>query len=249
MEVREGIMTDYLDEKSPVSLYHQLKEVLLQRITDKEWKYGEKIPTEFELCRRYNVSRITVRQALAELEKEGFLIRKQGRGTYVSVPKIEQNLTSIYSFSEEFRKKGFTPRNKILEFHDMPPEAGIMEKLKIEGCEHIYYIKRLRYADDILMAIESTYLPADMFPGMDRKELDEKRLYDVMRDRYGVAPSSAEEIFGAVLIDEKEAEFFGIKKGSAGLEIQRYTYSGLRCIEYTRGVARGDKFSFHVKLF
>jgi GntR family transcriptional regulator len=238
-----------LNSKSPTSLYYQLKEILAQKIINREWVLGEKIPPEMELCNQYNVSRITVRQALTQLEKEGYIDRRQGKGTYVSIPKIEQNLMSFYSFSEEFRKKGYEPHTEILEFHleVCKPEIKIQLKLD-DNAGHVYYIKRLRYADDILIAIESTYLPADLFLNLEEKHLKEKPLYDIMRNNYGTVPNSADESFGAALIDNKDAVYFGVKKGTAALDIERHTFSGQRCIEYTKGIVRGDKFRFHIKL-
>lgn len=237
-----------LDGNSPVSLYYQLKEIFLTKITNREWKPNEKIPTEFALADTYKVSRITVRQALAELEKNGYLTRKQGRGTFVSIPKIEQNLTSFYSFSEEFRKRGFKPSSRVLEFQLVVAGVDIAEKLKLSTGEQVYYIKRLRYADELVVALEATYLPAGLFPGLSDADIEEKALYDIMREKYSVIPSSAEEYIGAAQLSEKESVYFQLKKGMAVLDIERFTYGAQGCIEYTHGFVRGDIFRFCVKL-
>lgn len=238
-----------LDENSPVSLYYQLKEVLLAKITNRDWKPEEKIPTEHELASTYNVSRITVRQALAELEKNGYLTRKQGKGTYVSVPKIEQNLASFYSFSEEFRKRGLKPSSRVLEFQLVVADAEMAERLKLQGAgEQVYYIKRLRFADESVVALESTYLPAKFFQGLTDVEIEEKALYDIMRDKYSVIPSSAEEFIGAANLSEKEAVYFQQKKGLAVLDLERFAYSVQGCIEYTHSFVRGDIFRFSIRL-
>ncbi len=238
-----------LNVKLPTTLYFQLKELLMSRITMKEWNPGDKIPNELSLCHEYGVSRITVRQALTELEREGYIIRKQGKGTFVSFPRIEQNLTSFYSFSDEFKKRGFKPSNKILEFHLVIPVSEIAARLGIENTgKQVYYIKRLRYADETLVAIESTYLPADLFNDLNLEELESKSLYEIMRQKYDVNPNSAEESIGATSIGDREAIFFGAKKGTAALDIERFAFSGSRCVEYTSGIVRGDVFRFHVKL-
>lgn len=238
-----------LDSKSPIALYHQLKLIIAKKIDNKEWLPGEQIPTEHELCQQYQVSRITVRQALAELEKEGRLVKKQGIGTFVSFSKFEQNLVSFYSFSEEFKKMGFSPRNKVLEFVHVLAPADIAEKLSLKDSQlGVYFIKRLRYADDILMAIEDTWLPASLFPGIDKQNLDDNALYDIMRDQYNVIPNSANESFGATAVNSKDAELFGIKIGDPALDIERLTFSAQVPIEYTTAIVRGDKFRFYVKL-
>lgn len=238
----------YLDEKSPVALYYQLKSVLAQRILDKEWQDGDRLPTEFELCQQYGVSRITVRQALAELERDGLVIRRQGVGTFVTLPHIEQNLTSFYSFSEEFRKRGMTPRNEVVGFSFGAPDSKVKKALKLHDGQDVYCVKRLRFADETLMAIENTYLPAHLFPNLTQADLDNGALYDVMRNNYNIVPHSAQESFGATAITPEEAELFNLPPNHPALDLERFTYSGSTCIEYTRSIVRGDKFRFHVKL-
>ncbi|HHW48071.1 MAG TPA: GntR family transcriptional regulator [Clostridiaceae bacterium] len=238
-----------LDSSLESSLYSQLKDILLNKILSGEWSNGEKIPNEYELCKMYNVSRITVRQALAELTKKGYLVRKQGSGTYVSIPKIEHNLTSFYSFTEEFRKRGFSPSTKVLEFHMQIARKEIARKLGLgEGSKEVYYIKRLRFADNTPVALESTYIPAALFRNLNEEDLEVKALYDIMREQYGVVPSTAEESISAVNLGEKEAIYLGVDKGVAVLQVERFTYNLETCIEYTIGFIRSDVFSFHVKL-
>lgn len=235
-------------ENSPVALYHQLKAILAQKIMNNEWQVGDRLPPEFELCKQYGVSRITVRQALAELEKEGLVKRRQGVGTFVTVPKIEQQLTSFYSFSEEFRKRGFKPRSEVVKFVVTQPEEKVRKALNLAKGEEVYYLKRLRYADETLMAIEATYLPAKLFNGLTEQDLDSAALYDVMREKFGVVTDSARETFGAVAIEAKDAVLFNLPPGYPALDLERFTYSGEQCVEYTTGVVRGDKFRFEVKL-
>lgn len=240
---------DELDGNSPISLYYQLKEIFLAKITNREWKPNEKIPTEFALAEAYNVSRITIRQALSELEKSGYLTRKQGKGTYVSIPRIEQNLTSFYSFSEEFKKRGFKPSSRVLEFQLVAADSEIAEKLKLSGAgEQAYYIKRLRYADELVVALETTYLPASFFPGLSDSDLEEKALYDIMREEYSVIPNLAEEYIGVSQLGEKDSVYFQLKKGMAVLDLVRFAFSAQGCIEYTHSFIRGDMFRFCVKL-
>jgi len=237
-----------LNENSPVALYYQLKTILADKIMNKEWQVGDRLPSEFELCKQYGVSRITVRQALAELEREGLVKRRQGVGTFVTVPKIEQQLTSFYTFSEEFRKRGLHPRNEVEKLEIRVPTSKIAEALQLHGDERVYYLKRLRYADDVLMAIESTYLPVRLFPNLTKEELVTTPLYDVMRSKYGVVVDSARETFGAVAVSRREAELFQLPAGHPAIDLERFAYAGDQCVEYTVGVVRGDRFRFEVKL-
>ena len=109
-------------ENSPVALYYQLKSILAQKIMNNEWQVGDRLPSEFELCKEYGVSRITVRQALAELEKDGLVKRRQGVGTLVTLPKIEQSSLPVFTaFPEEFRKRGLNPRNEVEKLEIIVP--------------------------------------------------------------------------------------------------------------------------------
>lgn len=238
-----------LDNKLPTTLYHQLKQILLGKILSKEWHAGDKIPNEFELCKQYKVSRITVRQALAGLEREGYLIRRQGKGTFVTVPRIEQNLTTFYSFTEEFKKKGFIPWSKVLKFDLIKAGKDVLAELgDVEGVSQVYCITRLRYADEIAVAFETSWLPADMFSGLNEQQLSGKPLYDIMRDSYHVILETAKESIGAALATEAEAKQLCIEKGEAVLDIQRHAFSGSRCVEFTHGKIRADMFRFTARL-
>ena len=233
---------------SPIPLYYQLKDILTDKIVKGEWSVGDRIPPEAELCKQYEVSRITVRQALEELRREGLIVRKQGKGTFVSIPKIEQNLMGFYSFSNEFRKRGLKAHSCVLQFSILEKQYEACRALGVPLDSKVYYFRRLRYADDTLMAIESTYLPWDAFAGLTREALQDKALYDIMRSDYGIIPNFAEESFGATLLEQEEAEFFGLRVGHASIDIWRKTFSGSDCIEYTIGIVRGDIFRFHVDL-
>jgi len=118
-------MTEFINTKSPITAYYQLQQRLKKKILYKELVKGEKLPPEFELCKIYNVSRITVRRALELLEKEGYVERLQGKGTYVTMPKIEQQMASFYSLSDTFEKMGMKPSNHITNFSCTHPKTPI----------------------------------------------------------------------------------------------------------------------------
>ena len=237
-----------LDMNSFVPLYHQLKDIFLKKILNNEWK-DLMIPSESELCKQYQISRITVRKALGELEKEGYIVKKRGKGSFASFPKIEQSLPNFYSFADEFKKKGYTPISKVLEFSIKDVEKDVASTMKLGVDEkQVYFFRRLRYAGEILMAIESTYLPASLFPNLKKEMLEKNSLYDIMRDHYGVIPISADQYFKAVMLSKEECKYFGIVKSTAAMELERLASNEKRIIEYTLCKARGDLFRFHLNL-
>lgn len=237
-----------LDEKSPVALYYQLKEVFIDKIKTGVWQIDKKIPTERQLCEMYNVSRITVRQALNELEKEGLLYRKQGKGTFVTAPKIEQRLSKFYSFSDEIRKMGLIPSTSILDFRIVKSDENISQFLNIAEGMLVYSIKRIRLANNEPFAIETSYIPCDICPDLAESEVASKGLYNTMRSKYGIFPDEAEETFEAIIISNEDASHLRINKNSPGLHLDRFTYANGRPVEYCKSIICGDRYKYRVTL-
>ena len=111
--------------------YSQLYDILLEKILANEWKANDKMPTERELSIRYNVSRVTVRDTLNRLAQAGYIYRIQGKGTFVSVRKIEKKLTKLYTLRKRFEEKGVVHEVKTLQFEVISPSDDIREKLEI----------------------------------------------------------------------------------------------------------------------
>ena len=124
------------------------------------------LPAESELMQRFGVSRITVRQVLDMLVRDGLIYRQQGRGTFVAHPTIEQTQVRIVSFTEDMRQRGFRPGTEVLEAGLMPAPADIAGKLAVEPGEELAHLRRLRLADDEPMSIEDAYLVHRYFPGV-----------------------------------------------------------------------------------
>lgn len=236
-----------LNEKAPVALYYQLKEILVEKIKSNAWEIDSKIPTERELCELYKVSRITVRQALEELENQGLLYRKQGKGTFVTAPKIEQRLSKFYSFSEEIRNMGYTPDTKIIEFKIVAPDDTIAKHFNEKGLT-VYCIKRLRLANNEPFAIETSFIPRDLCPDLTADEVSAQGLYNTMKTKYNLIPNQAIETFEAVIIHPEDASFLHVGKNSPGLLLERTTYANERIVEFCHGIIRGDRYKYQVVL-
>ena len=142
-----GFILDLLQQRLrelvvPVALYYQLKESLLQKIQDENWKPGQKIPTERELCEMYGVSRITVRTALDDLHNEAYLYRIQGKGTYVKRSSIDYRLSKFYSLNEELSRRGLKERAQMLSFSKVVPEDKVRAQLHQMWIRDSPYIRK-----------------------------------------------------------------------------------------------------------
>ena len=237
-----------LDEKSPLSLYYQIKNIIMDNIKNKVWETGNKISTERELCESYNVSRITVRQALKELENEGYLYRKQGRGTFVMEQKFEQRLSKFYSFSEEIKKMGSFPSTKIVSFGIIEPEQMIAEKLGISSGDKVFAIKRLRLADDEPFGVEISYIVYRYAKGLTEESVSKFGLYNALNQKCGLMPNEATETFDAVSVSNQDAEYLNVSKRAAALRLERITSAQGNIIEYCISIIRGDKYKYTVQL-
>jgi len=240
--------TGKIDTKSHITAYYQLQQLLKKKILGGELTAGEKLPNEYELGNIYSVSRITVRKALEHLEQEGYVERIQGKGTFVTLPKIEQQMSSFYSLSETFKKMGMTPSNRVSAFKSIRPSENLASNFTGSAPASLWYFKRLRYADEMLYAIEDTWLPSHFFPTLKKDMLMEKSLYEIMRNDFGIVPEKAEENVSVVNLCERDAALFGLKTGNAAFLVERATFFRNDQIEYTKSILRGDRYKFKLVL-
>lgn len=242
-----------LNGGSPVPKYHQLKQILKEKIETGEWAPGDLIPSEPELCRMYGVSRTTVRQTMASLVSEGLVVRQQGKGTFVAGPKIEQELVGFYSFTEDVMRKGLQPRSEILSKGVTAASKAVASKLGLAPGERVVYLTRLRLADEEPIMLETSYLPEKYCQGLDRIDFRGRPLYDVLGQDFGVELTRARETFEAGVADEYEASWLRIWPGAPVMLLERLAYMKGKDgqdtpIEFCRSVVRGDRCRFQVDL-
>ncbi|MCG8540236.1 MAG: GntR family transcriptional regulator [Clostridia bacterium] len=231
-----------------VPLYYQLMDIIIEEINSGKYKEKDKLPSERELCEIYDISRATVRQTIQELEKAGYIYKQHGKGTFVSPERFKQNLLKFYSFTEEMKKLGKIPSSKVIAFEIIESNEKIAKKMKMTAGKKVYKFTRLRLADSKPMMLETSYIPYDRFKGISKNDLEQKAMYDIFTERYNVFFSRAEEIFQAVLTREDEAKFLENQPDSPSMMIERITYEEDMVIEYTVGIARGDRFKYCVIL-
>ena len=234
--------------KSKSPLYYQLAEIIIEEIKTKNLKEDDTILTEREYCEKYNLSRATVRQGIAYLEKKGYLYKIQGCGTFVSSRVLKQKLLKFYSFTEEMKKQGKTPESRILSFKEKIAGEKIAQELNLDKEEKIFELVRLRLADEDIYMYEKTYLPVKKFLNFSKKDILNIPLYDVLQKKYNIIFSKATERFSVLSADKKISEALEIDEKSPIIKLQRWTYTGIEKIEYTVSFLRGDKFEFEVDL-
>lgn len=205
---------------------------------------GSPIPTERSLAAEFDVSRTTVRQALAELTVEGRLLRVQGKGTFAAEPKVAQRL-QLSSYTEDMKAQGRQPSSRLLEVSEEPADADLSRLLGMRAGAKVLRLHRLRLADGEPMAIETTHLPLARFRGLRRYVTSGGSLYQVLRERFGVEMGHAEETIETALASPAEAELLGADVGLPMLLLSRHSFdTDGKPVEWVRSVYRGDRYKF-----
>lgn len=237
-----------VDVTSPVPYYAQICEFLRERITGGEWQPGEQIPTEVELCHAYDVSRITVRQALALLAQEGLLVRGRGRGTFVREASLTAAPRSVSSFSTELRELGMSPGSRILQSETVAAEPTDAARMNLDVGAELISLRRLRTADGRPIGIQHTLVVAARFSGLLDLVTDDMSLYQIMRDYYGVVATGATEVFRATAINREDAKLLDCRAGQPALHATRVTFDGRGVFEHTTSILHADRYQIRIAL-
>jgi GntR family transcriptional regulator len=208
---------------------------------------GDAIPSERQLSADLGVSRLTVRAALDELVREGHLVRRRGAGTFVSEPKIAQELT-MTSFTEDMRRRGMTPASRTLELRVVQAGARLGRIFHVSPSEPIVVAKRLRLADDETMAIETLHVREALVPGISAEDL-EQSFYDLLKSRFGISIVSGIETIEATVTNEDESAELGVPLQSPAFLFERTTRSeDGSVVEFVQSIYRGDRYQLITEL-
>ena len=224
------------------SLYQDLIDKLLDQISTME--KGAKLPSERQLCKDYNVSRTTVRNALGFLVNSGVLYQIQGKGTFVR-ERSRENLSNYYSFTEQTKRNGKIPKSIVTSFKVRELNDKERQVFDDPSIEEVIVFDRLRLADDMPMMYEKTVIPYQRFDKITKDLLEKTALYEIFANNFNTKITNVRERFQVSSLTKKVADFLKLKDGSAALKITRFSYDiEDNLIEYTTSYARGDMFYY-----
>ena len=239
-----------IDRNSPIPYYAQVKSALQERIRRREWKAGDQLPGEPELCQLFDVSRTVIRQALNELLHEGLIFRVKGRGTFVAEPKIRGSLVQkLTGFHEDMVSQGYTPVTEVLKQTTTPAPPKAATFLEVEEGTPVVEIERLRFVQDEPVVLVTTYLPHDLCPEVLYADLSRQSLYAFLERRCGVRIARGRRMIEAVPANEYEARLLNVKRGAPLIMLDSVSYldDGTPA-EYYHALHRGDRSRFEVEL-
>lgn len=236
-----------VDTSSHVPLYFQIYERMRILIESGKLKAGDKLPTEANLRDQLGVSRMTVRQALSELVKDGLIVRKRAKGSFVAKTRREVPLVRdvLRSFTEEAGRYGRHLQTRILAQEIVLAEGRVAQELQVASGTRAVMIKRLRILDGEPIALETSYLLHDRFPLLATLDLTDASLYCTLKERYSVAPWESIDSYAAGPATPAERKALGLEPCDAVWHCQRTSLdSDGGVIEYTESTFRLDRFRF-----
>ena len=203
---------------------------------------GDAIPSERQLSADFGVSRLTVRAALDDLAREGYLVRRRGAGTFVSEPKIAQELT-MTSFTDDMQRRGMRPASRTLELRISPAGARLGRLLHVSPSEPVVIASRLRLADGESMAIETVHIRESHVPGLTARDLEQHSFYELLKDRYGIDIVGGNQTIEPTVTDEDESAALGVPLHSPAFRFERVTQSETgEIVEFVESIYRGDRY-------
>lgn len=240
-----------IDRDSPVPYYHQLKDSLRDNILGRTWPPGTVLPSEADICEGFGVSRITVRQALAELELEGLVRRERGRGTFVAESKIRERIVGhLTGFYEDMTAQGLEPKTRVLNKSIIEAPPWLAEILEVMPGIPLIRIERLRMIRGEPVLLSVTHIPEAICPDLASEDLEKQSLYALLEKRYGVQIARGRRVIEAIAASENDASLLGVAGGTPLVLIKSVTYlSDSRPVEYYEAKHRGDRTRFEVEVF
>lgn len=243
-----------LDRNHVLPLYEQLKNIIAKQIENGELKPEQQIPSERELCEKYQVSRITVRQAIALAENEGLVVRTHGRGTFVSAnPKIEQGLSKISNFQETLSTQGLTGKTIIHRAAVISNNFMLSRLLENDLRDQIVNLQLVGFGNEEPFVFYDTFFSHELGEKMieaAKKAIEKKTTFSTL-DLYkefqvGITPTHTEQTFEATTADEFLAEVLQVEKGEPIFRVSSIVYADKQTIEYKEAYYRGDKYKFFI---
>ena len=240
--------SERIDHYSQEPLHAQLTSIFKRNVLMDRWTPGEKIPNQEELCRIFDVSLAVVRQAVDKLVAEGFLIKRQGKGTFVIDPRIRQGPRKLTSFTQELKAKGSSPGTVVLDKGMEKASSKLAKIFEISTGDEVVRIKRLRLIDGEPLGIQTFFCPKALVPDLLSQDLTQS-LYELVEKRYGLRIITADERYASIIIDEDLCGLLKVRNPYAGFHVERITRDIKGdAVEYTESIIRGDRYSVQVHL-
>ena len=204
-------------------LYSLVASKMEQLIATERWAEGERLPPERQLCGDFGVSRATLRQALGELEERGLITRHQGRGTFVTTPRVQLPIVGVFSIRDAMEAHGMEMATRVVTVEVIEASRQLAADLACLPGDALVFIERLRLGDGEPMVLDTAHLRAELFPGLELVDFEHRSLYEVLKQDYGRTVAEARETLEPVILTPRECELLEVPQHTTALLTRRLT--------------------------
>ncbi|MCC6616651.1 MAG: GntR family transcriptional regulator [Anaerolineae bacterium] len=245
MPVQQALVIP-VDKSSPVPLYYQLQQGIIRLIEAGSLLPGDLLPSENELARRYSISPMTVRQAMAELVNAGYVRRERGRGTYVAKRQMQHRLDQLVGFSEDMTARDLQPGGKVLLLEQTPAPPEVVARVGLSPDTMMTRLKRVRYANEQPVGIHDSYLHQVTFTSAELERAGS--LYRLLEQK-SVVLNEGDDMIGAVAATREAADLLQVKPGAPLLRTIRFAWDARgQFVEYVTALYRADLYEYQIHL-
>jgi DNA-binding GntR family transcriptional regulator len=227
-----------------IAKYKIIEEYILEKIKSGEYTKGQSIETEHELIEKFGVSRVTVRQATNNLVAKGYLSRSQGSGTFVSSQKVVGRTTNVKSFTEEMKDMGKVASTEVIEFKIITASPEIAQKLQMETGGPIYFIRRLRKADDIPMMLETSYMNVNDYPDLSYENITGSK-YRYIEEVKNLIIDHSHHVVVPIMPTEEIINYFNYNPDQPLIKLLNTTFLTTgKILDYTEVILNSEKYQY-----
>lgn len=237
-----------MNHHGPVPKYYAIYEDLLNEIRTGKYAENDLFPSDTELVKKYSVSRGTVREAIKLLFQQGYLVREQGKGTFVTYKKIQQNPDRLIGFTELMRQHNLRPSAKLIQKKVVQPPAKINHIMQLTPQQKVVRIIRLRFGDNQPLIIERSFFCFDLFEPIINEDLENNSIFELLYEHTETRLQEAMQSIEAISAGQQEHQYLEVEPGTPLLLIKRLiqTKNG-EYFQYSEDVYRSDRINFATK--
>lgn len=236
-------------EKTQPFKYALIKNDIVQAIKKKQLNADDKILSEAKLCKKYNVSRITVTRAINELVAEDYLYRIQGKGTFVKGKQLSEGVSQLSSFTKRMKEKKLKLETRVLETASVTMPVKMASFFNLPSDKNVILLKRLRIVDGELLCLSIAYLMPEIFYWTTLEDMEHESLYDLLENKYDFKLGNATQEFEVGYLNEKNAKFLEISSQDPCLKLSLYsTLSDGRPAQFEETYYVGSKYAYQLLL-
>jgi len=231
-----------------VPMHTQIREIIRRRVLDGTYPPHSQVPSESQMTEAFSVSRITIRQALGDLQKEGLIFKVAGKGSFVAKPKAFQNLSRLQGFGEAMAPSGYETFSQVLSMRQVAASEMVSRRLQVGLGDAVYEIQRLRYLNREPISVDQSYFPLALGERLAHEDLPTRDIFVILENDFGLHLTHADLQIEAISADEFLARQLRIAEASPLLRIERLTYADDKPIDFEFLYFRGDAFQYRLRI-